>query len=226
MPSILSKQYVVSRLRAIMPEQETVVLYSLQTDETYPATGVSWTAKREELSLDEIMIAAENGSNYAIAFTFFEDISTAILTLTVVGTITGDGNASVVVTASEVTGSPVTTAVAVLTGDTASVVGGKVRTALGLVSAITDKFTISGSGAEVILTQRYSSVPATQTVTIDNGTCTGLTAAESVQTSVAPTPPRTDDRLVDATGVTWTIGNVSPTKLFKGVHRVACIRNY
>lgn len=209
-----------------MPEQETVNLYSLQSDGTF-ATPVPWTAKREELSLDERMMSGIDGNQYSIAFSFFQDIVTAVLTLTVAGTVTTTGDASVVVTAAGMTGSPITLSVAVSDGDSASTVGGLVRTALGANANVAAFWTISGSGATVILTQKISTVPdSTMAISIDNDTSAGLTAADGVLTSVAPTPPRTDDRIVDADSVTWTIGNVSPTKLFKHVHRVACIKNY
>lgn len=226
MPSILTGPYVISRLRAIMPEQETVNLYSLQSGGTY-ATPVPWTAKREELSLDEKVMAGVDGNQYGIAFSFFQDIYTAVITLTVVGTITGTGNASCVITASGMTGSPITLAVAVTSGDTASVVATAVRAAINASVNAAAFWTVSGAGAEVILTQKISAVPdTTMALTLDNGTCTGLTAATGVKTQTDPTPPRTDDKIVDAVGVTWTVGNVSPTKLFKKVHRAACIKNY
>lgn len=102
-------------------------------------------------------------------------------TATVVGTIeaAGAGDASVIVTAAGMTGSPITTAVAVANDDTASQVGGKIRTALGLDSDITDKFTVGGAGAVVSLTRVAPALAndATLNISIDNGTCAGLTPA-------------------------------------------------
>jgi len=113
-------------------------------------------------------------------------------TATVIGTITGDGNASVVVTAAGMTGSPITVPVAVLNGDTASVVGGKIRTALGLNANIVAYFTISGSGANIILTRRAAAAnDGTLNVSIDNDTCTGLTTAATSANTTAGVAPVT-----------------------------------
>ena len=99
-------------------------------------------------------------------------------TATVLGGVTGSGNASVIVTAVGLAGTPLTTAVAVLNGDTASDVGQKIRTALALVAAITDDFTISGSGANVVLTKIVNeATDATFNISIDDDTSAGLTAA-------------------------------------------------
>ncbi len=99
-------------------------------------------------------------------------------TATVVGTVTGSGNATVIVTAAGMTGTPKTISVAVLVSDTASQVAGKIRAALGLDAAVTALFAVGGSGATVTLTRI---IPAANDITlnisVDNGTCTGLTAA-------------------------------------------------
>jgi len=107
-------------------------------------------------------------------------------TATVVGTIAADGagNANVVVTGALIAGSPLLVEVAVANDDTAAQVGGKIRTALGLVSAITDEYTISGADENIILTcDTTTGNDSTLNISIDNGTCSGLTAApESVAT--------------------------------------------
>jgi hypothetical protein len=99
-------------------------------------------------------------------------------TATVVGTITGSGNATVVTTASGMTGSPITTSVAVLNGDSATAVATKIRTALNLVANITAKFDVGGSGVQVVLTRLIAAAnDATLNISIDNDTCSGLTTA-------------------------------------------------
>ena len=101
-------------------------------------------------------------------------------TATVAGTIgaAGQGNAAVVVTAAGMTGSPVTLAVAVANNDTAAQVAGKIKTAMGLDAGIAAFFTIGGSDAVITLTRKAATAnDATMNVSIDNGTCTGLTAA-------------------------------------------------
>jgi hypothetical protein len=107
-------------------------------------------------------------------------------TATVVGTITLSGNAAVVVTAAGMTGSPKTIQVAVLENDTASDVAGKIRTALGLDAAVIALFAVSGATDKVILTRLAPAAnDATLNISIDNGTCTGLTTAATSANTTA-----------------------------------------
>jgi hypothetical protein len=99
-------------------------------------------------------------------------------TATVVGTVTGSGDAAVIVTAAGMTGSPKTINVAVLENDTASDVAGKIRTALGLDAAVIALFAVSGATDKVILTRLAPAADdVSLNISIDNGTCTGLTTA-------------------------------------------------
>ena len=118
-------------------------------------------------------------------------------TATAAGTITGSGNASVVVTAAGMTGSPKTINVPVLNGDTAAVWAGKVRAALAADTAVAALFVVSGTSTSIILTRKPSktyaigatSLPirvandSTLNIALDNGTCTGITAASSANTT-------------------------------------------
>lgn len=115
------------------------------------------------------------------------DGAAQVETATVVGTITAAGNVTVVVTAAGLAGSPLTVPVAVALNDTASLVAGKIRAALKLTAAILAKFYVSGTGAAVILTQRppFLANDATLNVSIDNGTCTGLTTAATSANTTA-----------------------------------------
>jgi len=109
-------------------------------------------------------------------------------TATVAGTIdvAGAGNATVVVTAAGMTGSPVTLAVAVANNDTAAQVAGKIKTAMGLDAGIAAWFTIGGADAVIILTRKAATAnDATMNVSIDNGTCTGLTTAATSDDTTA-----------------------------------------
>lgn len=112
-------------------------------------------------------------------------------TATVVGTITGSGNATVTITAAGMTGSPKAISVAVVENDTASGVAGKIRTALNLDADITSLFTVGGTGDLVSLTKKLCATnDGTLNIATTNGTCTGLTpAATSANTTegVAPT---------------------------------------
>jgi hypothetical protein len=52
----------------------------------------------------------------------------------------------------------------------------KIRTALNLDDVITERFTIGGSGADITLTRTQALAnDATLNLSINNGTCTGLT---------------------------------------------------
>jgi hypothetical protein len=107
-------------------------------------------------------------------------------TATVIGTITGSGNATVTVTADGLTGSPIALSVAVLELDTASDVATKIRTALNTDSDITDFFIVGGTGAAITLTAKTEAAnDATMNLAYDNDTCTGLTGNP---TSVDTTP--------------------------------------
>lgn len=101
-------------------------------------------------------------------------------TATVIGAISssGAGNATVIVTAVGMTGSPKTVSVAVANSDTAAQVAGKIRTALTNDTNVSAFFDISGTGAEIVLTRKTAAAnDATMNVSIANGTCTGLTSA-------------------------------------------------
>lgn len=109
-----------------------------------------------------------------------------IETATVIGTITGNGNASVIVTAAGMSSSPKTASVPVLNGDSASTVGGKIRTFLTSDLDIGTFFNVSGSGANVVLTSKaVAANDATLNISIANGTCTGLTSAPTSTNSTA-----------------------------------------
>lgn len=114
-----------------------------------------------------------------------------IETATAAGTITGAGNATVIVTAAGMTGSPKTISVAVTNADTAAQWAEKVRTALAADSAVSALFTVGGSTTAISLTRKptsaftvgsetvniYAANDATLNISLDNGTCTGITTA-------------------------------------------------
>jgi hypothetical protein len=120
-------------------------------------------------------------------------------TATAAGTITGSGNAEVVVTAANVPGSPLTFSVAVESGDLPAAWAAKVRTALAADATLSQYFDVVDAGALPVI--KLSSKPtlshtiqgesvgaypandATLNVSLDNDTCTGITtAATSVDT--------------------------------------------
>jgi hypothetical protein len=110
-------------------------------------------------------------------------------TATVVGAIINPGNATVIITAAGMTGSPKTKSVAVLALDDASAVAGKIRTALEEDADVIALFAVSGATDEVILTRLSPAVDdGTLNISIDNGTCTGLTTAATSADTTAGVP--------------------------------------
>lgn len=107
-------------------------------------------------------------------------------TATVAGTITGDGNVKAVVTAAGMTNSPKTVLAAVLNGDTAAVVAGKLRTALAADPDVSAFFTVSGTTTAIILTAIASAAnDATLNIATDNDTSTGLTTTATSANTTA-----------------------------------------
>jgi hypothetical protein len=101
-----------------------------------------------------------------------------IETATVVGTITQAGNATVIVTGRDISGSPITNQVAVALDDTASQVAEKIRVELSLLPDITNVYTVGGTTSDVILTKLVATNDdTTLNISVDNGTCTGITTA-------------------------------------------------
>ncbi len=179
-------------------------------------TAAAWAAKARTALAANAAVAAlftVSGSTTAIILTKIatgandatlnialdNDTSTGVTTAassadTTAGVAAGLGNATVVITSAAVTGSPLTVSVPVCEGDTASLVAQKIREKLNTIEAIvgdgydesTRKFTVSGSGATVVL-ERY--IPAandgTLNISVDNGTCTGLTTAASSANTTA-----------------------------------------
>lgn len=101
-----------------------------------------------------------------------------IETATVVGTISTAGNVTVIVTALGMPSSPKTISVPVLLGDTALLVGPKIVSALQADTDVAGYFTVSGTGATVILTAKSTRLhDASLNISVANGTCAGLTNA-------------------------------------------------
>jgi hypothetical protein len=107
-------------------------------------------------------------------------------TATAAGTITGSGDAAVIVTGALIAGSPLTVPVAVLEDDTAAEWAAKVRTALGDVAAITDAYTVGGSTTAISLTAKTPAAnDTTLNISLDNDTCTGITTAATSANTTA-----------------------------------------
>ena len=111
-------------------------------------------------------------------------------TATVIGTIgaSGAGNATVIITARDLSTSPETVSVAVANNDTASQVAEKIRAALVYDASIAAVFLVGGTGADVKLTAHVAAAnDDTLNISIDNGTCSGLTAAPTSTATTAGT---------------------------------------
>lgn len=97
-------------------------------------------------------------------------------TATAAGSITGTGNAEVIVTAAGMSGSPRTLLVAVTSGDTAAQWAEKVRVALAADSIIGGFFIVSGATTSIVLTARHTAPnDSAMNISLDNDTSTGIT---------------------------------------------------
>ena len=119
------------------------------------------------------------------ALTLFSGVA-QVETATAVGTITGSGNAQVVVTATGMTGSPKTFNVPVLNGDIPAVWAAKVRTALNADAAVTALYKVSGAGPRIVLVRKApANNDSALNIALANGTCTGITGAGSSANTTA-----------------------------------------
>lgn len=131
-------------------------------------------------------------------------------TATIIGTIISPGNATIVVTAAGMTGTPITLNVAVDALDTASQVATKVRTALNANANIAAWFTISGATDAIILTAKAAAAnDATMNLASDNGTCTGLTTAATSANTTAGALGVLQVETATAAGNVLTSGNAT-----------------
>ena len=101
--------------------------------------------------------------------------------------ITTAGDATVIVTAANLAGSPLTVSVPLLlTDNTASLVATKIRASLTANTAIASIFTVGGATASITLTAKIAIAndPALN-ISIANGTCAGITAAPTSTSTTA-----------------------------------------
>jgi hypothetical protein len=127
-----------------------------QTQVRFPTADVAYSLRAifvgtgDELAID-LADCDTTGSTAFVAGT------AQVETATAAGTITAAGNASVVVTAAGMTGSPKTISVAVANTDTAATWAGKVRTALAADSAVSALFSVGGTTTAIVLTRKPTS---------------------------------------------------------------------
>jgi len=141
------------------------------------------------------------------AVTFTTNGTQQVNTATIVGTITGSGNATITVTAAGMTGSPHAVSVAVTNGDTASVVAGKCRTALAADADVSSFFAVGGTGATIVLTALLPAAnDGTMNIASANGTCTGLTTEASSTATTAGVAPQDTFALAAGSPFIWYTG--------------------
>lgn len=135
---------------------------------------------------------------------YFRDTGTKqVETATVAGAIgaAGVGNATVIITANGMTNSPKTITVDVANNDTAAQVAGKIRTALTADADVghtsTGFFVVSGATDKIILTAKVATTnDTTLNISVNNGTCSGLTAALTSANTTAGKMPITTNALM------------------------------
>lgn len=123
------------------------------------------------------------------------EVTAQVESITIGSGATTDGDVTVTITAAGMTGSPKAVTVAVLTGDDAPTVAGKVRTALVDDTDVSGFFTVSGTGADIVLTtQEVAITDATMNIAVTGGTTgvpdvvTSTTIQEGTNPSVVNLP--------------------------------------
>ena len=181
---------VATPTASLVSNDVTIGVPSTNTSIADVDTGYAVRALIVGASSDLVLDLADNDSTGTTAWTAGQ---AQVETATAAGTITTSGNATVVVTAAGMTGSPKTISVAVLNGDTATVWAGKVRAALAADTAVSALFDVGGTTTAIRLTRKatatytvgtasvplYAANDATLNISLDNGTCTGITTAST-----------------------------------------------
>lgn len=146
---------------ALVYTDAPTVAYSLRMD----------IASGETLTLD-MATGAVTGTDPGVL-----QVETATVIAAAGATTAGD--ATVIVTAANLVGSPLTISVPLLlTDNTTSLVATKIRAGLVAAAGIGDIFTIGGTGANITLTAKVAIADdSTLNISIANGTCAGITAA-------------------------------------------------
>jgi hypothetical protein len=172
-------------------------------------TGVSFPDANVAYSVMAVFAGTGDGftifpsSGATTGSTAFVAGAAQVETATAAGTVTTGGNAEVVVTATGMTGSPKTYAVAVATSDTPTFWAAKVRTALNADTAFTALYTASGSGTAIVATRK-----PTATFTVPGGTL-NLFAANDSSLNIALATGTASGITTAGTSSNTTVGVVS-----------------
>lgn len=122
--------------------------------------------------------------------------------------LSGEGNATVVVTSSGMTGSPITLSVPVESLDSANIVAGKIKTAIESNDNITALYDVEVSGSDVILTAKAPLANVSNlNMAISNGTCAGLTNVSSSANTTAGVAAVKQQENIYVTGTIGTEGD-------------------
>jgi hypothetical protein len=154
---------------------------------------------RMEIANDEVLsLNMENGE---VLGTTSGVLQVETATVIAAAGATAAGDATVIVTAANLVGSPLTISVPLLlTDNTATLVATKIRNAIES-SSVAGQFTIGGTGANISLTARSRiSNDATLNISIANGTCAGITAAPTSTNTTAGIP---DTQAYRISGAVW-----------------------
>jgi hypothetical protein len=179
---------VATPTASLVSNDVTIGISSTNTALADVDTGYAARALIVGAASDLVLDLADNDSTGTTAWTAGQ---AQVETATAAGTVTGSGNATVIVTAAGMTGTPKTISVPVLNGDLAATWAGKVRTALAADTAVAALFTVDGTTTAIRLTRKptatytvgtasvplYAANDATLNISLDNGTSTGITTA-------------------------------------------------
>jgi len=144
-----------------------------------PNGGEDITIKKTDSSANVITVYPAKGQT-------LDNATLQVETATVIGAITTSGNATIVITSTDMAAQTLTVSVPVLDGDAIAITGRKIRNVLNGLKAVTNAFTVSGGDANIVLTQiQPSGNDTTLNISIDNGTCTGLTTASTSTSTTA-----------------------------------------
>ena len=176
----------------------TVQIGANNSTVTFPSADVAYSLRAIFVGSGDALALTLQGA-VTTGSTAFVAGAAQVETATAAGTVSASGNASVVVTAAGMTGSPITLSVAVATSDTATLWAAKVRAALAANAAVSALFTVGGTTTAIALTRKptstfavpggtlhlYAANDATLNIALATGTATGITTAATSTNTTA-----------------------------------------
>jgi hypothetical protein len=144
-------------------------------------------------------------------------------TATAAGTASASGNVTTTVTSAGMTGSPLAITTAILNGDTPTVWAGKVRTSLAANATIAARFTVSGTGTDIILTRLPSAVLASDNETVNLFLASDATLNIALAGPAGVTTASTSANTVAGTVTSGVLIRDGDAKDFEGVTIPTCV---